>query len=267
MNYIQISIQAKELQQEILIGKLSQLAATGFEQTDTGLIAYFEEEHFNSYEVNTVIKDLLFTISIIKEQNWNALWESNFEPVIVADFCGIRAHFHEQIKNVAHEIIITPKMSFGTGHHATTFMMIEEMSQLNFKNKTVLDFGTGTGILSILAEKLGAANIAAIDNDAWSIDNAKENLERNNCKKTELQLSSIIPFQSFDIILANINKNVILENREKLKKACNKKTTILLSGLLSEDEKEVVKVFEENDFKLIKKSMKANWICLVFQLH
>lgn len=113
--------------------------------------------------------NLSFTTSIIKETNWNQLWESNFNPIIISDFAAIRADFHKPIGEVKHEIIITPKMSFGTGHHATTYMMIHQMKEMDFTNKTVLDFGTGTGILSILAEKLGAAKVIAIDNDEWSI--------------------------------------------------------------------------------------------------
>ncbi|HEY6957173.1 MAG TPA: 50S ribosomal protein L11 methyltransferase, partial [Flavisolibacter sp.] len=161
MNSIQVSIAANEQQQEILISQLSDLGAEGFEQTDDYLLAYFNEYTFKSYEVNQLLKDHSFTLNTIKEQNWNEVWESNFQPVVVDSFCAIRAEFHDAINSVKHEIIITPKMSFGTGHHATTYMMIEQMRDFDFKNKSVFDFGTGTGILAILAEKLGAASITA----------------------------------------------------------------------------------------------------------
>ena len=141
MNHIRISIQADEVQQELFISELSELGATGFEQTDTNLLAYFDEENFKSYEVNELLKDASFQLDTIPQQNWNALWESNFEPVIVDDFCAIRADFHQPVENVTHEIIITPKMSFGTGHHATTYMMIQQMSRMELRNKTVFDFG------------------------------------------------------------------------------------------------------------------------------
>ncbi len=124
---------------------------------------------------------LSFSKTIIEETNWNQVWESNFDPVIVDDFVAVRAHFHEPIKNVQHEIVITPKMSFGTGHHATTYMMMQQMRELDFAGKNVFDFGTGTGVLAILAEKLGAQKVIAIDNDDWSIENADENVKRNNC--------------------------------------------------------------------------------------
>lgn len=174
MKFIQISIEVTDEQQEILIGLLSYFDATGFEQTETHLHAYFTENNFAAYEVNETLKHFSFQTQTVKDKNWNKEWNSNFQPVIVNNFCGIRAHFHTPIKIAQHEIIITPKMSFGTGHHATTYMMIEQMKELEFKNKTIFDFGTGTGILAILAEKFGAASVSAIDIDEWSIKNAQK---------------------------------------------------------------------------------------------
>jgi ribosomal protein L11 methyltransferase len=170
MKHIQLSIEVPEPEQEILIAQLISLNASGFEQTDTHLLAYFEEEAFPSYDVHELLKKFPYHITTVGEQNWNAAWEKSFEPVVVENFCAVRAHFHQPIQGVAHEIVITPKMSFGTGHHATTYMMLEQMQQLDFSGKTVLDFGTGTGILAILAEKRGAEHITAMDNDAWSYE-------------------------------------------------------------------------------------------------
>ncbi len=264
MNSIQIKIEANEEQQDILISELSDLGADGFEQKDNILIAYFNENIFKSYDINEVLKKISFDISTIEERNWNKLWESNFEPVVVNNFCAIRAEFHEPISDVQHEIIITPKMSFGTGHHATTYMMIEQMKQIDFINKTVFDFGTGTGILSILAVKLGAASITAIDVDEWSIANAKENIEKNNCSKISVSLSSQIPSKKFEIILANINRNVILEYLPQLKKILNEKCHLLLSGLLTIDEKDIVEDCKKQNLKLINRSELNNWISLLF---
>ncbi len=264
MQYIQISIEAGEEQQEILVGILSQLNATGFEQTTTHLYAYFNENNFPGYEVNQILKQFTFQIQTLKEQNWNKEWESNFHPVMVNDFCGIRADFHAPIKTVQHEIIITPKMSFGTRHHATTYLMIEQMKELEFKNKTVFDFGTGTGILAILAEKLGAASVSAIDADEWSIENAQENIAMNKCNKISVHLSSVLPNKSFNFLLANINKNVILENLPHLKKGLEKNGHLLLSGLLSVDEKIIVQACTRLHLKLIKQTSRNNWISLVF---
>src|SRR4051812_23228052 len=122
MNYIQLSIEAGESSQEILIAQLSALKATGFEQTDTHLIAFFNEEAFPSYNVNELLKNFVFHIQTVSEKNWNALWEESFQPVVVDQFCAVRAHFHQPVPGVQHEILITPKMSFGTGHHATTYL-------------------------------------------------------------------------------------------------------------------------------------------------
>jgi ribosomal protein L11 methyltransferase len=264
MNSIQISIEANEEQQEILISQLSDIGTDGFEQTDNYLIAYFNENTFRSYEVNEVLKDYSFTTNTIEEKNWNEEWESNFQPVVVDKFCAIRAEFHEPIKNVEHEIIITPKMSFGTGHHATTYMMVEQMRGIDFRNKIVFDFGTGTGILAILAEKLGALKITAIDVDEWSIANAKENIEKNNCSKISVSLSSQIPQGKFDIVLANINRNVILDYLPKLNESLKDNRYLLLSGLLIADKKDIVDACTKQKLKLLKHTERNNWITLFF---
>ena len=265
MNHIQISIQADEKQQELYISVLSDLGAVGFEQTDSHLLAYFDEDNFKSYEVNEALKDVTFHVNTIPEQNWNAMWESNFEPVIVDDFCAIRADFHQPIKEVEHEIIITPKMSFGTGHHATTYMMIQQMRNIDFTRKTVFDFGTGTGILAILAKKLGASFVTAIDVDDWSIENAKENFERNNVRQVNLLRSSTIPADEFDIVLANINKNVITANAESLAAAISNGGLLLVSGLLKSDEEDIKTAFHSFSFVPVLLLEKKNWISILFK--
>ena len=265
MNYIQLSIKAQESDQEKLISILSEYGATGFEQTDNNLLAYFEDEAFPSYDVNETLKDFSFQINTIKEQNWNEVWESNFQPVVVGDFCAIRADFHQPITNVQHEIIITPKMSFGTGHHATTHMMMEQMQTINFSDKQVFDFGTGTGILAILAEKLGAAHIMAIDNDEWSFENAMENAHKNYCTKIDVQLSSVLPDNIiYDVVLANINRNVILQYITYLKSIVKNDGILLLSGLLIEDKQAITVACNQNGFELKKEMERNNWISLLF---
>jgi ribosomal protein L11 methyltransferase len=263
MASLQLNIEAKEDQQEILIGYLSDLGAEGFEQTEKDLIAYFNENNFNSYDVNEVLKDYTFHTNTVQDQNWNAVWESNFSPVVVDDFCAVRAEFHEPISSVEHEILITPKMSFGTGHHATTYMMIQQMRDIDFIGKSVFDFGTGTGILAILAEKLGAYNISAIDVDDWSLRNSLENIERNNCSKVCVSLSSKLPDQKFDVILANINKNVILSYLTQLNCMLHAKSKILFSGLLVNDENDILEACESLDIQLKKKLTRSNWISLL----
>jgi ribosomal protein L11 methyltransferase len=264
MNTIQLSIKATEEQQEILISQLQDTGASGFEQKDHELVAYFPEKDFNQEELDEVLRPYTVITSRITEQNWNALWESNFEPVVVGDFCYVRAHFHKPLGNTEHEIIITPKMSFGTGHHATTYMMMEQMKDLDFKEKSVFDFGTGTGILAILSEKLGAAEITAIDVDDWSIENAKENAERNGCSCIDVSLSSGIPAKNFDIILANINRNVIVQYLPQLKNHVISNGILLLSGLMKSDEDDIVEAWRTEGFRFIKQSEKGAWISLLF---
>lgn len=263
--HIQISIEAAEEQQELLISDLSDLGANGFEQTDTHLLVYFDEQGFPSYEVNELLKDYNTSVQNIQQQNWNAVWESNFQPVIVEDFCAVRAPFHDPINDVAHEIVIMPKMSFGTGHHATTWMMMAQMRNIDFTGKKVFDFGTGTGILAILAEKLGAASVTAIDNDEWSIENGQENTARNGCTKIDLYFASSVPAEQFDIILANINRNVILMHLSYLVQAVVPQGLILFSGLLVDDEPAIVDACTQAGLRLLRQQTRNNWISLLFQ--
>jgi ribosomal protein L11 methyltransferase len=155
-------------------------------------------------------------------------------------------------------------MSFGTGHHATTCMMIEQMRTINFINKSVFDFGTGTGILSILAQKLGAATVKAIDIDEWSIENAKENFEKNECKDVDVQLSTALPKIQFDVILANINRNVLMEYMPDLKRSLKPDGLLLLSGLLATDENDIIVACLTQNLRLQKKMDKTSWVSLLF---
>lgn len=264
MKHIKIEIAATEIQQDELIALLDEYNTTGFEQTDSMLIAYFKEDSFVQPETIKVLEGYEFALSEVQERNWNQEWERNFQPVVVDDFCAVRADFHPPILDVQHEIIITPKMSFGTGHHATTYMMMQQMRDIDFKNKTVFDFGTGTGILSILARKLGAASVAAIDVDEWSIENAKENVESNHCSGIDLQLSTTIPSIQFDIILANINRNVILQYMAYLKEASRHGGHVLFSGLMVQDKDAIVASATNCEFKLQKNIERQGWISLLF---
>jgi len=269
MEYTEITIQVTDIaNREILLAQLSELGFTGFEEEKDRIKAFIPSVDFNEVEMKVVTDNLKvnYSKSIIKEQNWNQLWESNFEPVVVDDFVGIRAEFHLPITGVEHEIVITPKMSFGTGHHATTFMMIQLMREIDFKGRSVYDFGTGTGILAILAEKLGATRVVAVDNDDWCIENSAENIERNHCRAIKLvKVDGAQNEEKFSIILANINKNIILDNLSFLANSINKQGKILLSGLLKEDENDIllaVKPFGWQKRKMVEKGM---WIALLFE--
>jgi len=268
MEYIKITFaDLQPEQKEILIAQLADAGYEGFEEKDTGLDAFIKSKSFDTI----ILKEISFkyqtsyTKEEIAETNWNQVWESNFEPVIVNDYVAIRADFHKPITNTKFEIVITPKMSFGTGHHATTYMMIELMKELDLNGSSVLDFGSGTGILAILAEKEGAKNINAIDNDDWSIANAGENFEKNNCTKINLRKASNAASETkFDIILANINKNVIIENLPLLSELLNNRGQILLSGLLIEDKDEILSIGTDLRLNLKKELIRNNWIALQF---
>ena len=261
-------------QNELLIALLANIGYTGFEEGNISLKAFIPQVDFNKEELDAVLLTIpaTYTKSIIEDENWNAKWESSFKPIVVNDFVrrtpwvAIRAGFHQPVTSVKHEIIITPKMSFGTGHHATTYLMIEQMGRIDFTAKAVLDFGTGTGILAILSEKMGASEINAIDNDDWSITNAIENITANDCKRIIIENAARIPTEKeFDIILANINLNVIKDCLGAISHACKKGAVVLLSGFLLKDEISILRELVKNGFKHLATSQKGGWICLQVQ--
>ncbi len=219
-------------------------------------------------ELNKIFNnnDLTYSKSIIKEENWNAIWESNFEPVRVGDFVGIRAYFHPHFDPaVQFEINITPKMSFGTGHHGTTFTVMQMMEEINFMCKTVYDFGTGTGILAILAEKLGAVDILGVDNDDWCIENAHENIQANQCRHIKIEkVASAIQNRTFDIILANVNRHIIEANMIELTKVSTNHSQLILSGLLVEDQKDMIELAHQNGWNYLNNKQMNGWISLLF---
>ncbi|HEV8081738.1 MAG TPA: 50S ribosomal protein L11 methyltransferase [Chitinophagaceae bacterium] len=262
--FIKIDIETNSSERlEILIAELSDINFYAFEQNNNVLIAYIKEENFDQPQFHEALCGEVYKSAIIENRNWNQEWERGVEPVYIKKFAGIRASFHQPLRSVKHEIIITPKMSFGTGHHATTYLMIEQMEEINFRNKKVLDFGTGTGILAILAEKLGAKEVLAIDNDEWSINNALENLKANNCKQIFLgkkdDVTEIVPQ---DIILANINLNVLIQNASNISSISHKGTLLIMSGFLFEDETKILSSF--NTIGFVKKTMvnRNDWMSL-----
>ncbi len=219
-------------------------------------------------ELNNIfsLHNLKYSKSTIKEENWNAIWESNFEPVRVGDFVGIRANFHPSFDpKVQYEIQITPKMSFGTGHHATTFTVMQLMENLDFRAKSVYDFGTGTGILAILAEMLGAKEVLAVDNDPWCIENSEENLQANGSSKITIQLvDTAFQPRDFDMIIANVNRHIIEANLEALTKVSNSNSTLILSGLLIEDQDDIISLGQKNNWQFIQSQPLDGWVSLLF---
>jgi ribosomal protein L11 methyltransferase len=296
--YIQIAFDYEHQDQfEILVAQLSNLGFEGFNEeeaatsinngvgmssvlgTTAGLgegaghcktfmlsVDYDDNEIEN--ELNNIfsLHNLKYYKSIIKEENWNALWESNFEPVRVGDFVGIRANFHPSFEpKVQYEIQITPKMSFGTGHHPTTFSVMQLMERLDFKGKTVYDFGTGTGILAILAEQLGANEVLAVDNDPWCMENSQENILANGSSKITIQqVNSAIQARHFDIIIANVNRHIIEANMEELTQVSNSNSILILSGLLIEDQEDMLQLASKNNWQCMQAQPLNGWVSLLF---
>jgi len=271
---IQVSIDVlDEAVKDILIAELAALGFDGFEETETGLLSYIALAGFDG-ELTSGLEELVnrygltYTSNAIDKQNWNALWESNFEPVLVDDFVGVRANFHDSFNGaVEHDIIITPKMSFGTGHHGTTYSVMQLMRGIDFKGQSVFDFGTGTGLLAILAHKLGAGDILAVDNDDWCIENASENIIVNNAQSIEIhKVDNAKLNKKFNIIIANINKNIILDNLAFLAKATVPGGVVLLSGLLVEDEPEIEAACAALGWKHQETRTRNNWIALHYSV-
>lgn len=290
--YIQIAFDFSNQEQfEMLVAELSDLGFEGFneEELEDGqndgvdlsnglgigaghcktymLTDQFEAELVQN-ELDIIFNQyhLTYSKSVIKEQNWNAVWESNFEPIRVGDFVGIRAHFHPEFEpSVANDLKITPKMSFGTGHHPTTFSMIQLMQRINFKAKTVYDFGTGTGILAILAEKLGAQKVLAVDNDDWCIENANENILNNATKVLTIQkVASALQEEQFDIVLANVNRHIIEANMDELTQIGKPGGILVLSGLLIEDQSDIVELATLKGWQFQEAQPLNGWVSIMF---
>jgi ribosomal protein L11 methyltransferase len=267
-NYLKIVIEINSAEEsDILISELSEHNYYAFEEEQNALIAYIKEEDYKAETLKEVLGDRNgFDKTIIEEENWNSKWEISFQPVLIDNFALIRASFHEPVEGVKHDLVITPKMSFGTGHHATTYLMVQFMKTIDFENKSVLDFGTGTGVLAILAEKSGASKVLAVDYDEWSINNAIENLEANQSKNIVLeQRSELTGMVPVDIVLANINLNVLTEAAPSISNLLNSGGLLLTSGFLVKDEEAMESLFTGKQF--VKKCVlnKDGWLSILFE--
>jgi len=272
--YIKLSLKISPLNpgKEILIAKLDQLKFVGFVEKHDGLECYIPSNKWNNkvldifYPLEEKGIDIDWCINFVEDENWNSQWEQNFSPVFIGDSCVIRSDFHKKT-NINNEIIIKPKMSFGTGHHETTQLIIEELLKNPPVNKNVLDIGCGTGILSILSEKLGAKKVDSIDICEFSMHSSKENFKLNKCSKINFYLGNInvIKTKTYDNILVNIEKNVIVN---EVKTYFNKLALdgfIYLSGFYFSDEDTILKKIENLNLKLKEKKRKNKWSLLIFQ--
>lgn len=273
MDYLELNIDVDSEFAEILIAELAEVGFDSFVENITGIQAYVTEENFDEQGMKDVMEkyasktNIIYTLKKIERVNWNQTWEESFEPINVADKILVRAHFHKAKPSFEHEIIITPKMSFGTGHHDTTAQIMEHQLNIPHSGKSVLDVGTGTGILAILAEKLGASSIRAFDIDDWSVENTKENLELNNCSHISVGLGTIADEkpQTYDIVIANINRNILLSEIPTYRKFMNNGGYLLLSGFYETDIADIEALCNKNDLKKIAQKGKNNWAAVVFK--
>jgi len=245
LNYMEYSFTVSPIYpgNEILIAELSILNFESFLETETGLNAYIQKKDWqpNLLENLLILSSEEFKINYelneISQTNWNQVWESNFQPIHIDDKCMVRAPFHPPMKNIIYDLVIEPKMSFGTGHHETTAMMLKYILNSDVKGKNVLDMGCGTGVLAILAEKKGAASVVAIDYDHWCFLNTTENIQRNNCKVVVPYEGDVtlLKKEKFNIILANINRNILLADLEHYVNVLDDSGEMFLSGFYLED--------------------------------
>jgi ribosomal protein L11 methyltransferase len=265
-NYKVFQINCNPELAELLIAELSEIGFEGFLENEHGFEAYLEEAAFDE----TLFNEIIFKYSVdksqviasnIAQQNWNALWESSFEPVIVSNKLIIKAPFHNITEKYEYEIIIQPKTSFGTGHHETTQSIMELMLKMDFKNKTVFDYGCGTGVLAILASQLGATNIFANDIDDWAFENVGENAAYNKITNIDYQKGdlSIVPNVEYDIILANINKNILLKSFEQLSKHIKPNGIVLISGFYETDLPDLLNCCQAFGLNLQQKVVTNGW--------
>jgi ribosomal protein L11 methyltransferase len=261
---------------EILMAEIAEAGFDTFMEIESGFEAYVEGDAFDNDLLNQLkekynqVNPLQFSLTQIPKQNWNEEWEKNVKPIIVDDRCLVRAAFHNIEKKYPYEIIITPKMSFGTGHHQTTHLMISRQMKMDHQNKRVMDAGCGTAILSIMASKLGAKEVEAFDIDEWSATNGVENAENNQCSNIHLQLGTIEEVKlngKFDIILANINKNILLAEMDQYASYLEPGGLLLLSGFYTQDIDDLNKEAAKYNLNEVVRDERENWACLLLEKH
>ena len=266
------TLTVEEDNKEIVLAFLSLLNCDMMEEHDTGFSLSFElDDDFEQSKTEFLAVVDRFNIEykeeVVKAQNWNAVWESSFQPIFVSDYAQIRASFHEPKSNYKHDLLIDPQMSFGTGHHATTYMMVDMMSSLDFNGKEVMDYGCGTGILAILAAKEGAEKVLAFDIEENAYENSLSNVGINNVENVTVFQGILDQVESnmvFDHILANINRNVILDSLEKLATHLVKGGQLLISGILEKDVELIVEKATEAGFEPVKMNTREGWVCYLF---
>jgi ribosomal protein L11 methyltransferase len=273
-NYVEltVTVEPKEQGSDVLIAQLSELNYESFVENENGFCAYIQEENYDESLLKQTFSELNeffkidHSIKVIPQQNWNKEWESSFQPIEVEGKCYIRAPFHDPKPGFKYDVIIEPKMSFGTGHHNTTQLMIGKLMLLNVKNRSLLDMGCGTGVLAIVASMMGADPITAIDIDDWSFENTKENLEKNNINNVLVHKgdAQILQKKIFNTILANINKNVLLADMPIYVRSLENGGNLILSGFFETDVKELSDKASELGLQFEDKAVSEQWTMLHF---
>lgn len=258
---------------EIIMAALGEHGFESFEETENGFLAYIQAQAFDVSILNDESlwpegANPSFTWQFIKDQNWNAVWESNFEPVLIDGRCMVRAPFHPKIAGIEFDIVIEPKMSFGTAHHETTAQVISLMLKTDIKEKPLLDMGCGTGVLAILAAMKGASDVVAVDNDEWAFRNAIENVEKNKMPHIHVYLGDVLLLagRKFDIILANINRNILLRDMEHYCKCLNAGGKLMMSGFYISDMDLIHSKATSLGLIMADQSVQNNWVAVSFEL-
>ncbi|MCR5887658.1 50S ribosomal protein L11 methyltransferase [Hymenobacter sp. J193] len=275
MDFIELRVKAPGELSDILVAELAEVGFDTFEDNDEGFCAYTTEDVFNPDDVAEIMSryeglgELEYSHRTITRQNWNAEWEKNFQPLVIADKVSVRAPFHPARPDLPYEIVIMPRMSFGTGHHDTTALMIENQLTIDHQGKRVLDMGCGTGILAVMAVHLGAASVLAVDVEPWTAENAADNAAENHVQdRVEARLGDVTALEGeapFDIILANINRNVLLEDMGTYGQYLKVGGPILFSGFYEEDLPLIRTAAEQAGFTYESMRTSNHWVSAVFR--
>lgn len=273
MDFIELTVQAPHELADILVAELGEVGFDTFEDNDAGFCAYTTEDAFDRDAVAEImsryegIGELAYSDRVITRQNWNQEWEKNFQPLVIADRVSVRAPFHPKPDGVEYDIEIMPRMSFGTGHHETTALMIENQLDIDHHGKRVLDMGCGTGILAIMAEMLGARQVLAVDVEPWTVENARDNAAENLCRTIECRLGgaeTLADEEPFDLILANINRNVLLEDMHEYARLLPTGKPILFSGFYEEDLAKITAEATRQGLRYERHRTLRSWVSALF---
>lgn len=274
MDFIAVKIEVDTAFSEIVIAELAQIGFESFVETEQGVDAFIQNALFEEQALKSLQQKykpqvrIHYTFEQTEQKNWNEEWEKSYQPIRIGDSCIVKASFHAIAESYPYEIIINPKMSFGTGHHETTALMLENQLEISHQGKQVLDVGCGTGILSIMACKLGASRVDAFDTDEWAVENTKENFEVNHCKQAGVQqgtITDVVLQKEYQVILANINRNVLLQEIPAYASLLVRDGCLLLSGFYEKDIAEIEKVAFAQHLEKKNQKVKNEWASLVFR--